>query len=422
VFPQITFTDRYTYLGVVMGIDVKPPDVFDKALSKLRQRVEGYLPRKRAFSLHQRITIANCFLISIFSYLYAIYIIPQPLLTKIYTEVGKWVGWPTAYKTELLTHPRQHFGLEQPLKNLELINAAAILNTANNISLTDDDFPAVGVGEHELDPLHQVRQAMRIFTRTTHSDVMAPNFPMLQNKLYRLMLDGPGMKVPRARAIAHKVHLLFKGSASKEEASERTGNLIRNFSKLPRKTPPYVRSFFIRLVYNALPFKDRIRMFARHLTNCTLCNLHKEDCQQVFFSCPTVHSAKLLLKPHAPILEKLSFSGLLLLDPPEHYATLFSEIYADKPWLHFGLQTLRTHVILPILYFSMAVWTARHLIATRELHDEPLDVQTKAKTIAKVFWNSCSDRHGIRALGLLPDEPLPEALDPHPDELEDPDT
>ena len=59
---------RATYLGIDFGPQMTISDVFDKALLSLTRRVADFRPRKRSFTLSERIRVANAYLIPLLQY------------------------------------------------------------------------------------------------------------------------------------------------------------------------------------------------------------------------------------------------------------------------------------------------------------------------------------------------------------------
>jgi hypothetical protein len=131
-YPQINFTHSTVYLGTLFALSNSPAEIYAAAVEKLEKRVNRYMPAKDAFPVWRRILVANVFLVSLFSYLYSIYLIPDATLNKIYGIIGRWVcpGKWKALIPSLLTHPRKHLGFEKPLDDIRLRNVAAIITSA----------------------------------------------------------------------------------------------------------------------------------------------------------------------------------------------------------------------------------------------------------------------------------------------------
>jgi hypothetical protein len=223
------------------------------------------------------------------------------------------------------------------------------------------------------------------------------------------------MKNTRLKDLTHKVQLMFKYKLTKEEGEQCTANLQASYASLPKSLMPQHREMFIRLVYNSLTFKNRVRFGGRAAVPCTFCGEDEERTQHVFFDCHVIKATKALLKFHAYSLGRLSFRAALLMETRQHYLSLYK--YAspttDQP-------TLINHVLLPTFYFPIAVWYARKRIHDtprpdsddeEELNEEEVQ-DNNARIIAEEFWKLCSARQGPRALGLIPNAPLPEEYKP----------
>jgi hypothetical protein len=66
-------------------------DVFDKALLSLTRRVADFRPRKRSFTLSERIRVANAYLIPLLQYPMRFYVAPPQVLRKALDLIERWV-------------------------------------------------------------------------------------------------------------------------------------------------------------------------------------------------------------------------------------------------------------------------------------------------------------------------------------------
>jgi hypothetical protein len=339
--PLITFTTATTYLGIRFAINNSPDLIFSAAVQKLKQRVSAYLPRKTSLSIHQRIITANVFLVSIFNYICSIYMIPPKLLKTIYATIGTWTSPKGSFETELLTHPRDHFGFTQPLKDIALLNAALIISATNLPTIQAQTNPHIARTSYPTSCIasDHLRKAIEVYRTSTHKDItttpIPPDdpFPRSVKGLYKNMTLTDTRAKSRIPRLARKVRLLYKGNIKYETAVTYSRNLMMNFSSLPKSIFEHYRGVFIRLIYNALPLRGRIHRFAQQNSIlCIFCNCDHETTQHLFFSCHIVQAAKVRLKDWAQPSEYdvqcgVSHGTTKLLHRPLHFCgRIFGQI------------------------------------------------------------------------------------------------
>ena len=121
-----TFSDRETYLGVLMGNNVTTIDIFDKAYDKYLSRIKTFYPSLKKFSIHKRVITVNVFLVSIFMYLGRLYYIPyREIVAKVRDLTRRIVvnfnGGGFGY-AHLISNDATEFGMATPLKDLWALN------------------------------------------------------------------------------------------------------------------------------------------------------------------------------------------------------------------------------------------------------------------------------------------------------------
>jgi exonuclease III len=425
--PLITFTHATTYLGVRFAINNSPALIFAPAIHKLQQRVATYMPRKTSFSIHQRIIAANVFMISIFNYLSSIYLIPPKLIKTIYATIGTWTSPKGSFETELLTHPRDHFGFTQPLKDIPLLNAALILSATNTSTiqvLTKPPTKHISY-PHTCITSDHLKKAIEIHLKATRTDITTtptpPDkpFPTSAKNLYKSMNITIFKAELRTPKLARKIRLLHKDQITYTTATDYSRNLMHNFSSLPKSIPEHYRGIFIRLIYNALPFRGRIHRFVSQTsTHCIFCNCDHETTLHLFFTCHIVQAAKQRLKDYAPSLRHMTFSAGFLMEPQEYYINLY--IAAGGSTAKYAALTdpkksTTTKALLPTFYFGIAVWQARLKLLDTNQNETPHDDDNSTRAITKTFYDICMDRHS-------PSTAFPGYLDPYnaPNDLDYP--
>jgi hypothetical protein len=416
--PLITFTHATTYLGVRFAINNSPDLIFAPAIQKLKQRIDTYMPRKSSLTIHQRVITANVFLISIFTYLCSIYLIPPKLIKTIYAAIGTWTSPKGMFDTELLTHPRDHFGFTQPLKDIPLLNAALLLSATNISTIQAQEKPSTNptIYPHSCTTADHLKKAIEVHHKATHKDITtAPThpdapFPRSVKELYKSMSLTGNKAELRIPKLARKIRLLHKGQITYTTAVDFSRNLMQNFSSLPKSIPEYYRGVFIRLIYNSLPFRGRIHRYTQQIsTHCIFCNCDKEDTLHIFFTCHIVQAAKQRLKDYAPSLKDMTFSEGFLMKPQEHYINRYIEAggsTAKYAALTDPKKTTMTQALLPTFYFAIAVWQARQKLLDTNQKEAPHEDDNSTRAITKTFYDICMDNHSPWAA-------FPSYLDPY---------
>ena len=118
------------WLGTLVGSKVTPTKIFANALAKFKNRARSYLPLKSHYSLPNRILIANVFLLPIFSYLYQLYYIPDPIIKTVNSLLYRWLIPFNSLTIADLSRPSNRVGLPNALHDLRLMNTAALIANA----------------------------------------------------------------------------------------------------------------------------------------------------------------------------------------------------------------------------------------------------------------------------------------------------
>ena len=388
--PDLTITDSATYLGFFFSANNTPEQIFAPVLRKLADRVESYLPHKKAFPLHQRVCIANTFLVTLFSYIASIFIIPLSTLKKAYSLLAAWCIPKGMYTIDLITCPRRHFGLDQPLKDLRLYNISLILSRAGRANILTPLPPNTPTSPgNNCDATSHLLCARKLYS--THIDehtlqLLDSDIGLSARELYKHMNISDNLGARRLPLLARKIRLLFRNNITVACSELYVSNLRTNFNRLPRKTMAYHRATFLRLIFNALPFRGRIARFVKQSSaTCPFCGLHDEILRELFFICPAVKAAMDLIADNssATNLPSLTFAELLLLEDPDSYIPE-DKNDSDPYFSHLG----------PAFFLPIAVWHARRVAIGRSpppntATDTLLDLNTR--TITSAFWDLCTN-------------------------------
>jgi hypothetical protein len=227
---------------------------------------------------------------------------------------------------------------------------------------------------------------------TSNNPKASINDPKKQTKsssaaMYKALRTSAHAKRRYTNNIQTKLQLIIRRIFASEadlgasRAADYTNNLINNYALIPHGVPDHIRATFLKIVYNALPFKRRVRFWSHSADHtCSYCGNGHEDMWHVFFTCPVVNKAKAMLKDVVPFLDTLSCPASFLMEDASFYYGLPGVQGPEQDLYFYG-------VLGPIVFFYVAVWKAMRLLPgglSAPDHDH------NARAITKTFWNLCT--------------------------------
>ena len=110
---------------------MSPHTFFEFALRRFDKRISLFMKAKKSFSIKERIKVANFYLLPMFFYPMQFVRAPIWLISHVRNCMDKWILplW-RSLPMDVLTIPKQKGGFAAPLRDLELVNNAAILSRA----------------------------------------------------------------------------------------------------------------------------------------------------------------------------------------------------------------------------------------------------------------------------------------------------
>ena len=138
---NVRITDRYKYLGVLLGPGININDVFMDAYAKLEARIARYMPLKTYYNTQNRVIIANAFLTPIFSYLFRFYVMGEDYHRDAERLISKWLVPARRFRYDHLTANTREAGLAHPLRDLFRVNLATILRKRSQLPSPAETAP-----------------------------------------------------------------------------------------------------------------------------------------------------------------------------------------------------------------------------------------------------------------------------------------
>lgn len=364
---SVRYTDKYKYLGVMIGPGVDVNEVFRGAWSKLESRIARYMPLKSFYNTQNRVIIANAFLSSIFSYLFRFYMMGEDYHRDVENLISSWLVPANRFRYDHLTASTREAGLVQPLQDIFKINIAAVLRARNSLPKPRGDPPQYNWGDGaSLVMQDHVQRAVYFFHHLTLSH---PKDDSTQHDLFKLLQQRDETSL---YALADKWNNPKRSNYLGEDQSLIRAKLVISHTKqLPARLPSRIRYHIFELVHNAIPTKVR-EQWREHSLICALCNQEPETIDHLH-KCPVSMAAVGKIVRFFP--NKSDF--LHLYDSSELDFTFVSEC--------------PTRDRLTLVIFSLAIWRTRRHYYKKDFHHSHVD--KAARQIARYFIRTYQSIH-----------------------------
>jgi ribonuclease HI len=398
IWPDMRFPEGESgyYLGVLFGRTVTLDQIYSRAVTKFVNRVNTYFAADiKEYAMITRITIANVFLLPIFSYLNQFFQMPVGARKIVYHQLRRLLIPYSAFSIQLLMYPPQVGMIKRPLDHFEIRNDVML---ARKRTVDMDRLVGVHTTEHieSLKTHGRGKKLKRAFPATTHSLRMTHHFVQAFHYCrddhhehgYGITIN-PDLSVATNYAemfqskhalhhghwaIAVKIKKLqattvthlqlqttnpraFALPATDEGLLDAATHRLENVSRLGPRVHDALRMVTARFAYKALSTGDRLRVLHRpgHALapslgpnqSCFLCGGHKDELSHIFYQCTCVEEAWRQLKQrfltNGPAFQNVDISHWLLIR-----------------------QTMNTREVHFIVFFLHATWKARGLARTND--------------------------------------------------------
>ena len=214
------------------------------------------------------------FLLPIFSYLYQLYNIPDPIIKTVNSLLYRWLIPFNSLTIADLSRPSNRVGLPNALHDLRLMNTAALItNAASDATPTrasKRNLNSSSIATHHNHALS--------FLSTDHVTATSS-----RSSIYKALVNCPNKQLNDTKRVLGKLDRLGLVDSAK--------NIFNNYNIIHAKTPNFVRLITIKTIHNALPTAKRLRHFPSHIhpdTTCPLgCN-EQDSMQHLFGTCEPV--------------------------------------------------------------------------------------------------------------------------------------
>ena len=290
--PLIPVGNRTTYLGILFGPAMSTAEIYERPMSRFLDRLTSFSTVLRRMSVPKRILTINVFLLSMFSYVQALFLMPDELIQLVYKSLQSIIPF-NAYRIKALTLPTNHFGLKQPLRDLKLQNISLLLSTP-----FPTGSPALPSHTHIKSPLisHHFLIANRIYHKSTQLRIpfCAPVDQLTPARtIYKKMSQERSFYKWSFPYVTKRLRSTLQAQTWMTPAHSTT--LFANFKCLGPKFPSQIRYHQIAATFNALSFTHRIHHFAPvDKLPCPFCSgLDTEDrLIHIFSQCERIHAIR----------------------------------------------------------------------------------------------------------------------------------
>ena len=412
----LAFTNKTTYLGVLMGFNIDTSDIYAKALQKYQTRANQLASALSHSSLNNRIIIFNTYLLPLFSYLSRYYILPYHEVGGIARRIAsrKIISfYGGAYKYIHLITPLNRFGFARPLRDLWAANVADLASQFDYNSLTLSPNPINGERIAIVPGKEYINDGGREWNGLKPEDHIAcaalelvnvhlPHNPdtfditplattnhrnpkkFLRQKIYEIALT--------AYEDDHHADLQNKLRNLKVLHKRRAKHHIAHGPNIIKKLPPHIRNHQKLITFHALA-TDARRAKAMHVPPrgpndnpypCFLCDTDTDDQRHIYTNCPPVNQAR---KNISTIL------GISLSHTAHHHCLANNP---SPPHLTNDTDNTKYHQrhTNATIIFNYAVWHTRTHYARTKIG--PLDhshLTNKITDTTLHYWNTHAPPH-----------------------------
>ena len=404
-----TFSDRETYLGVLMGNNVTTIDVFDKAYDKYIERLKVFYPALRRLSIDKRILTVNVFLVSVFMYLAKFYYIPyREFIAKARDLTRRTVisfnGGGFGY-AHLISADSTQFKLANSLKDLWALN---LTHLALKHDLKDFDgrsdwtipgfahvdkksWGSLLIEEHQAHAAHVV--LADYFPKHPDGTIDASflsDCPVKNRRLvYRLLVDR---EYEADRAGSSKTALANKLQRLGVRVNPNSTRALHINSTYARpKFRAYLWNIQYGIIMNSLATDCRLYS-AGVITSprsnnpslpfpCYLCGQGKDKITHIYSDCKQVNDARLVF---------YSSCGI-----PHSGTTASALAQATLTYQPTGNRKVDTHRAIAAVAFNWAVWReSREYLASQDHLLLPSRICARLVSVASMAAHSATSSSG----------------------------
>ena len=332
----VTFAPSYVYLGVLFGASVDKIMVFAPALAKFQARVASFMHVKDAFSLPERVRIANTYFVPVFSYLHRFFIAPKYVRDQTVSTLRRWLIKGTETTVERLYAPTHAAGLHVPLRDPHLVNIASVLRRQP----AEGVYPLPEIGSYSLLMSDQVTLAAAAYGKIVGAVFGSDSE---QSALYGALSHCS--QVPMLR-LANTLSTRVTRHGSGDPPGSTLARIVNNTMLLPVSLNESLRNHAFNIVHSLLYVGHRLG--EDHVSSgegdCVFCGTPDETMAHIFCHCVVVRGAMRRLLG--------ATSG-----PQRSLVARISSATADQFLLRARVPDSK--LLVGLLVFSRAVWKVR---------------------------------------------------------------
>jgi hypothetical protein len=314
-WPDLPLKTRGTHLGVIIGRDVTLDEIWSTPYKKALERIRIARPFVKSLSFANRITYANVFIISIFSYIGQYFVLPsdlwKPLVRAISLLIIPFHGGAFSYDS--LVCSNLMFGSRPFLKDVWTYNISLLASRSCLIE-TDSNYnnlPYVDLSSTKLINHHRDAAAVD-FWRSRHlpDGTLVPPPKTSSSAIYNIILAD----VFLSKASAHLANKVSAFAGMPRTIAPSTTLASISSSLLSSSPPPFLLGHHFSLMNNALATSRRMRHQNRlgvdQIPCCHFCGTGQDSLVHLLSVCIVVSTSR------SRFFSSLSLDPLLVSPPP----------------------------------------------------------------------------------------------------------
>ena len=292
---DVRFTDKYKYLGVLIGDKISTYDIFSPVIDKMKRRCKSFAHVFNSIGIEYRVMIFNIYILPLLSYLYQFFLLPElHVIAEIHKLVRAYViPWGPmggGFKSFHLFQHKHHLGLAQPLRDPWAVNLQALTKGYDYTRHVYDPESQwdEGIGGSRISQ-HRSRAADYVLRATDFFEEERRKCLNNSQTLYNLLITH-GYAHDRKKYNPYKLDRLTHIFPDKE-----TGNIVPNLYKNIASValPAYFHRHQLLAFMHALNTTARGRFaFEEQTQPCYLCGENKDHIMHMYnaHACPFTKS------------------------------------------------------------------------------------------------------------------------------------
>ena len=354
-WPDLPLRGSATHLGIVVGREVTLADIFESPYKKAVDRIKSASTIIKRLPVLTRILYVNIFVVSLFSYHFLFFVLPQELYKSLKTLITKLVtpfnGGDYTYDT--LVCLSLLFSIRPSLKDPWAVNVSLLAVRSPLLCSGTNYFslPSISIVYSKFIRDHRNAAAVD-FWRDRHLEdgTLTPLLKYTSPAVYQAVIEDVYLQ----EAVEHCSHKVGKFVLSNSPSDPPVNissieSISTALSSSSRLCPPSFLFHHFSLIHNALATSRRMRhqnnLAVSAVPSCFFCSSSEDSLTHIYVDCVVVQRARLVF------FQRLNFTT-----PPSCPPLLSTPLLTLSSTF---LVNIAAPLVNPVLAFNYAVWKFR---------------------------------------------------------------